>query len=365
MTRTAQQIATVFFFFYIRSYKRETNYGFDYAVARYTKILSAVMVLISGNWWLDLLLLWITFWIVLYKYFTRHFDYWKVRGIPYIKPEPFFGNFREVCTFKTIMGIHVANLYNKMTGPYFGMFILDKPYFVIKDPELVKMVLVKDFNYFQNRTVFSNADNEPIAAHMLFVSKNPEWKIMRNKVSPVYTTGKLRGMLLLINEVGEELKSYLSKNCLDGKCVEVKEICSKFTTDVISSCAFGINAHSLDAEGQFRKIGRMIFDFRWKIIVPQLSYFFAPELVRLFKMKFIDPEATALLQNAFMKAINERERRQFKRNDLIDILVQLKNEGGFCDDFKFGKYLNFNVNKLSPYHYTSAFESGQMPICHT
>lgn len=185
------------------------------------------MALISSYWTVDLLLFSISLWFLLYKYFTRNYDYWRNRNVPYVTPEAFFGNFRDVLLMKRMVAEHLADLYNQMKVPFFGIFILDKPVLIVRDPELVKAVLVKDFDYFHDRTVHSDVNNEPLTAHMLFFSRNPEWKITRTKITPVFTTGKLKSMLGLINEVGEEMKRYIYKNCLTGECVEAKEIVAR------------------------------------------------------------------------------------------------------------------------------------------
>lgn len=130
---------------------------------------------------------------LLYKHATRNFDYWKNRNVPFIKPLPFVGNFYEVCTLKTVMGECIAKLYRQVKAPFFGIFVFDRPCLIVKSPELIKTILVKDFNMFKDRTVLSNETDDPIGAHLMFVIKNPEWKFIRTKLSPVFTSGKLKG----------------------------------------------------------------------------------------------------------------------------------------------------------------------------
>lgn len=130
---------------------------------------------------------------LVYKHVTRNFDYWKKRNIPFIKPIPLFGNFYEVCTVKTVMGECIAKMYNQVNSAFFGIFIFDRPCLVVKSPELVKSVLVKDFNYFKDRTMLSDEKCDPLAAHLLFASKNPEWRFVRTKLTPLFTSGKLKG----------------------------------------------------------------------------------------------------------------------------------------------------------------------------
>jgi cytochrome P450 family 6 len=69
---------------------------------------------------------------------------------------------------------------------------------------------------------------------------------------------------------------------LPGSPVEVKETMARFTTDVIASCAFGINSNSLkDPDSEFRSYLRNVTDFSVKKGLAMLTAFFAPYLVSL------------------------------------------------------------------------------------
>lgn len=133
----------------------------------------------------------------------------------------------------------------------------------------------------------------------------------------------------------------LQKQC--NRTVEAKEICSRYSTDVISSCAFGINSHSLTSDfSPFREAGKKFFDFRYITAVRQLSYFFAHGLAKFFKLKVFDPDASGFLAEAFDFAITERENgKGRKRNDLIDIIIDMKKKDAFQGNFTFGDSKKF------------------------
>lgn len=293
------------------------------------------MAVIVTSYALEALVLLITVAVILYKFSIKNFDYWEKRGIPYRKPLPFLGNFAPVFTFREPIGQFLAQLYNEFKTPYFGMFILNQPYLVLRCPQLIKSVLVRDFNYFYDRTTVSDEKCDSLVSKMMFVVKNPEWKVMRAKMTPVFTSGKIKGMMGLINESAQEMTSYFSQNT-DKHSIEAKEVCTKFTTNVIASCAFGINANCFQYEkAQFREVGRMMFDNGWKNSWRQSVQFLAPGIVRLFRIAFFDPRATQFMREVFWNAIEEREKTKDKRNDLIDIILQIKNQSSPLDEIKF------------------------------
>lgn len=110
---------------------------------------------------------------------------------------------------------------------------------------------------------------------------------------------------------------------------EVKEISSLFTTDLIASIAFGINAHSLkNPEGEFRTQCRKMFIFDLKRSLEFSIAFFLPKLVSLLRVKIFTKEFSRFLRNTINHVIEDREIKGNQRNDLIDILIALKREGG-------------------------------------
>ncbi|KAJ8951056.1 hypothetical protein NQ318_003752 [Aromia moschata] len=70
--------------------------------------LQSHKMLLTSCWSLDILLFFITITLLLYKYYTRNFNYWKKKGVYYLKPIPFFGNAYDLCTFKTMGDTVVA-----------------------------------------------------------------------------------------------------------------------------------------------------------------------------------------------------------------------------------------------------------------
>lgn len=277
--------------------------------------------------------------LLLYKLFTRNFNYWERLGVPYIKPIPLFGNFYNATVLRTDIGECLARLYRKMKKhPYFGIWIFNQPHLIVKSPELIKAILVKDFNYFQDRTIVSDESADPIAANFIFFVKNPKWREIRMKMTPIFTSGKMKSMFDLFNKAGKDLNNHLKKVVADGKTVESKEICSKYTTDSLTSAAFGINAHCFDREdSDFRRVGRELFQFNLYRAFKSICYFFIPSLVPLLKLTFFDNSTIKYLRGAFWETIHEREKSNFKRNDLIDLLIQLRHDEKSQLTHTFGK----------------------------
>lgn len=163
-----------------------------------------------------LLILLVTSILFGYLYTTRNFNYWKKKGVVFSKPLPFIGNLLDLITVKKSPGQFLDALYNKWKDqPYVGFFALDKPALLIRDIDIIKNILIKDFNFFKDRYVSVSPD-DTLGYSNLFIMKNPAWKYVRTKLTPIYTTGRLKLMFERMLEVGHDLNTYLDSLGLTG-----------------------------------------------------------------------------------------------------------------------------------------------------
>lgn len=271
-------------------------------------------------------------------YIYNRLNYWKRKRIPYVKPAPMFGNFFEVAIRKKDIGEQITELYHKNTAsPYIGIHIFNSPYLLIKDPELVKQVLIRDFNLFINKPFANNEKVDPMAYHSLFSAKDTIWKAIRTKISPVYTSGKMKLMTPLISQVSKNLVSYLD-NKLD-QTLDMTKVMSKFTVDVISLCAFGIDSHCLKYEDSVMRTmaAQMINENSFFRTFSVFCFTFYPTLVNLLKLTFTDRQSTDYFSKVFKETREKRLKESIVRNDLIDILHKIKNEETERDTYKLGE----------------------------
>nr|WCC58056.1 cytochrome P450 [Pharsalia antennata] len=289
-------------------------------------------MLLTSSWLIDISLLVCIGVYILYKYCSKNYDYWKKKGIYYLKPKPFIGNLSDVVNFKKTMAHWQQDVYNSTDEPYVGVFVFHKPVLTLRSPKLIKEVLMKHFDHFMNRTA-QIPDHNQIFKHALFFSKNQDWKVMRTKMTPAFTSGKLKTMLPIVRNIGDEMSVYLKKN---QGLLDVKEIGTKYAAEVIARTAFGINAYCFgEEESNFEEIVRKFFDFNWKLALSQSAHMFMHSLVSLFRLEIADTKAINYLRVAFWQTINQREKTNVKGNDLIDIIVELKHNKEFCDKIKF------------------------------
>ena len=79
---------------------------------------------------------------------------------------------------------------------------------------------------------------------------------MRSTLSPAFTSSKMKQMFTLMVQVAENYTEYLSTSCENTQLdLEMKNFYSKYTNDVIATCAFGIEIDSLkNKDNEFFKM---------------------------------------------------------------------------------------------------------------
>jgi cytochrome P450 len=98
-----------------------------------------------------------------------------------------------------------------------GIFSFDKPSLLIRDLELVKNILVKDFQNFMDRTLSLDDKFDPLLGKSLTVLKGQLWRHLRTNLTPVFTSRKMKKMFYLLDTSGKELADSLEKATSDGK----------------------------------------------------------------------------------------------------------------------------------------------------
>nr|UZE89875.1 cytochrome P450 CYP6YH8 [Chrysoperla zastrowi sillemi] len=289
------------------------------------------MALVTSSWFTDILTLLIVTLSIVYYFLTSTYNYWKNKNIPYEKPTLIFGNFYNAVTFQQNITDYFADQYRKTKEKFFGLYIFRRPYLLIRDPELAKHVLIKDFNNFVPRTTAPTHKDDPMGQYNLFSMKNNnDWRFIRSKLSPIFSSGKLRNTFPLINEIGENLNGYLKNHVFET--LEGKSVCRKYTSDVIVSTVFGISTNSFtDEETEFEKLSKTVFTFTLRRAYELMFFFFVPTVSRLFRLKVFSEEGTEFFRNIFWSAVKMRDEHNIKRPDLIDALITLKNYGTIED----------------------------------
>lgn len=184
-----------------------------------------------------------------YVYAKYRLSYWNRRGVKSPPTHLLFGNFKDCITLKKPPAEILREIYNSAdpNDPYIGFYIFHKPILLLRDHDLIKQIMITDFDVFPNRRFGSSLEKDAVNLDSILSMKQPRWKYVRNKLSPILTGQKLKNMIPLMIECAKLMSDFIEKLPMDETVRnEVKEITSRYSNDVLASLAFGISINSFD-----------------------------------------------------------------------------------------------------------------------
>ncbi|CAH0399766.1 unnamed protein product [Chilo suppressalis] len=266
-------------------------------------------------------------------YCKKKYSYWREKGVKGPVPWPVVGNFGNVILQKESLDQCIKDIYSKYKGEKLvGLYSGFRPVVLIRDPELIKHVLIRDFDVFQER---GNSSRGSRLSDNLFSANGEKWKIMRQKLTPVFTTRKLKEMVPNIQKCIANFLQYVNNLVEKNIDHEIRALTAKYTLEVIGSCAFGLDLKLYtDEENKFSSMAKQIFTptFRSRLIV--LLDMIIPGIRKKFSTR---PELQEFFVDLVRKVQKERKGRPLSHRDFMDLMIELKEEGKISRKLEDGK----------------------------
>ncbi|XP_011702160.1 PREDICTED: cytochrome P450 9e2-like isoform X2 [Wasmannia auropunctata] len=267
--------------------------------------------------------------LAIYYYASRKkSNVFRQHGIPHAKRHSFLERIWKILVHPQSLADFIEEVYNVHSdAKYTGIFDFTSPVVMIRDPELIKSIAIKNFDSFQDHLLFGTKIQDPLFGTNLFSLRGDEWRDMRVLLSPAFTASKMKTMFHLISDCAMNYSEYLMNISLDKRVMEVKDIFSRYTNDVIATCAFGINVDSMrNPENDFRIFGKKAAHINIISILKIVLHQNMPWFVRLFDLKLIDDRITAFFVNLVADTIKIREEKGITRPDMIQLLMDSRSK---------------------------------------
>ncbi|XP_055696953.1 probable cytochrome P450 9f2 [Phlebotomus papatasi] len=256
-------------------------------------------------------------------------NFFKEKGIKFIKPKFIVGNSDNLFTRKQTSAEFFVNIYNYYPNEKLvGLFGFRQPMLLVRDPELLKQLTVKEFDHFVNHRDIMPTEGEPLFAKSLILLRGEEWREMRATLSPAFTGSKMRLMFELVSECGKQMANFVMKET-EAKGIqtyEMKDFFSRTGNDIIATCAFGIQVNSLkDRENVFFLKGRDMTNFmKFSTFIKFIIFMTIPKLLLLFGIKIISESVTGYFKKVILDSMDYREKNHIVRPDMINLLMEAK-----------------------------------------
>nr|QZM07471.1 cytochrome P450 monooxygenase CYP9EK1 [Lasioderma serricorne] len=297
------------------------------------------------------------------SFFKTCLQYQKL-GIPYVSPWKAIHNTLSVFTSsKPVIDI-VKEVYNGFPDArYFGGVNFGKPSIYLRDIDLIKKITVKDFEHFADHSNFLAINPDEIFNKNLFSMKGAAWREMRATLSPAFTSAKMRNMFGFMNTCAQNFVNSFVKKNEDVIEVEMKDIVTKYTSDVIASVSFGVECNSVaNPENEFYTMGTQLTNPSRNIFPKIILFAVAPALAKMFKMTVFPTQVTDFFRQIVQETIKIRQEKNIFRPDMIHLLLEARKgalvhentntsdgDTGFAtvQESELGKQKKFMTTKLS------------------
>lgn len=215
------------------------------------------------------------------------------------------------------------NLFQRI----FGIFDFRKPMYVVRHPEAIKQMAIKDFDHFEDHRSFISAENDILFGNSLFMLKGSKWRDMRATLSPAFTGSKMRQMFDLVSECASDMSAYIVKQASKGERIqyEMKDLFSRYTNDVIASCAFGYKVNSMEnVDNEFFKTGQRLGFTRPFVAFRLLMIRLIPGIMRALGIEFIEKNVGTFFKSMVLDTMAIRHEKKIFRPDMINLLMNVR-----------------------------------------
>ncbi|XP_011704046.1 PREDICTED: cytochrome P450 9e2-like [Wasmannia auropunctata] len=266
----------------------------------------------------------------IYYFLFKDLHYFKKYGIPYKPPIPLLGNMGPPILRLKSMAELVKDIYDvHPEAKYVGMFDMTVPIVMIRDTELIKSITLKHFEIFPEHRTFIDENQDPLVGKNLFSLRGDKWRQVRSSMSPAFTSSKMKTMFKLMSECGVDFSNHLAQLPPEQRIMQMKDVFTRYTNDVIATCAFGISIDSMkNQENEFYVYGKEATNFT-SISFLKLSIFRSmPWLAQIIDLKIIRKKIADFFRNIIKTTIKTRDENGIVRPDMLQLLMETRNKEG-------------------------------------
>ncbi|XP_029664336.1 probable cytochrome P450 6a13 [Formica exsecta] len=265
---------------------------------------------------------------VFYFYLTQKNKYWPKRGVPCADGAlPGVGHMLWVICMRTTLPEYYRKIYeDNMNRSMIGFYNFTSPSLIIIEPELVKIVLQTNFASFSENTFDIDPVLDPLLSHNPFFTSGNKWVIGRKRLTYAFSSMRLKILLESVKSVCVILENYLDNKLSKVEKIELelKDLCSRFTAQVVAAAGFGVDGFCFDDEKEdtsFRKAGEAILN---KNMILFVLLFLIPSLSKIFKISFLPKHTDHFFRTLVADLMEQRRKDGIPRNDFLHLMAELE-----------------------------------------
>lgn len=132
-----------------------------------------------------------------------------------------------------------------------------------------------------------------------------------------------------MQSVYDRMSEYIQQTMKQDGYIETKELCARFTTDVVSSAIYGIESDAFtDENSKIRALARGVFQPNWRLFVIIAIQPIFPALSKKIKVRFVPKKEAAFMTELLEETLRYRKENKVVRQDYVDYLIHLQEKKG-------------------------------------
>ncbi|KAJ8668546.1 hypothetical protein QAD02_010209 [Eretmocerus hayati] len=271
-----------------------------------------------------------------YCYLTWNFNYWKNQGVRSAPNTiPGFGNTLSVLTLKENLSTVCNRLYKSCLPEtsMIGMYFMRTPLLVVRDPDLIRNVLVKDFKSFKNNALRLHDDYDPFMKKNPFFDRDESWKDSRSHLVRNMSQKKLKIYQSILDQVSSDFIEYLNQERRQSTAedMELKDLFLRVTGEIVASTSLGIKGHSFESDHDLNNFHSTLLQLSQPSFLSGLTQMLRlnlPNIADIFHISLLPRKMSEFLQNIIEEVVRCRAEHNIVGEDFLQMVI---NDVKVCD----------------------------------
>ncbi|KOX73616.1 Cytochrome P450 6a2 [Melipona quadrifasciata] len=271
--------------------------------------------------------------LCLYLYLKHNYS--KRNGIPTVKGcVPLVGHMLPVILKRMnfsefIRLVHEEHKDRSMVAIYKGT----RPVLIVRDPNLVKIVLQSNFsNFHENGRKVPLGVDPLLSKHPLF-TYGETWSTGRKRLTYAFSNVRLKTLFAAVSEVCKKFEDFLNGRLKTSNKYEVdmKMLFPRFTGEILANGCLGIEGNCFKDEAgasAFHSLAGIIFAKS----LGTINTFHYPDINRLLKFRFLPKSMDTFFRKVVRENLKIRRNDSTLGNDFFRLIIDLEETGDETDE---------------------------------
>ncbi|CAH0393594.1 unnamed protein product [Bemisia tabaci] len=262
-----------------------------------------------------------------YLVYSRRVALWRKSNIPFLSPsflighKYFWGVGSNSATVVPLDRIYRENKDKDLVA-FFAAFM---PVVLLRKPALIKQVFAKNFDEAFETGCAVDDERTP---HVLSQSPNKSlWKAHRNALSPMFATTRLSGEgFAKIRSHIAHMSAHVEETRLHGNPINTREVAMNFVQDIISNTFLALNDNSYEKKGELHKLYESFAEPGWGHLLKVFALLYLRGVSNFESLQIVTTKHIESMRSLLQKQMEQRKQTGGNENDLIDLLIRLKEQ---------------------------------------